>query len=72
MKPITSVITNLLILEIWTDFGFLELNVDLQKVILHFENYLCDIASNKQIETLESYDMNEKSIVDYTNRHNKT
>ena len=36
------------------------------------ENTLCDNASNKQIETREFYNMNEKSIIDFTKRYNKS
>jgi len=35
------------------------------------ENILCAIASNKQIETLEFYNMNGNSIIDFTWRYNK-
>jgi hypothetical protein len=37
-----------------------------------FENTVCDIASNKQIETHEFYNTNEISIIDYTKRHDKS
>ena len=50
----------------------------LQKVILHMRiyssydsSYECNIASNKQIETCEFYNMNQNSIIDFTKRHNK-
>ena len=32
---------------------------------------MCDIASNKQIETNEFDDLNQNSIIDYTKRYNK-
>jgi hypothetical protein len=35
------------------------------------ENFVCDIASNKQIEIREFYNMNQSSIVDFTKRFNK-
>ena len=37
-----------------------------------FENTICDIASNKQIETREFYNMNENSMIDYTKRYDKS
>jgi hypothetical protein len=37
-----------------------------------FKNAVCDIPSNKQIETREFYNVNENSIIDYTKRHNKS
>ena len=36
-----------------------------------YENFVCDIASNKQIETREFYNMNQNSIIDFTKRFNK-
>ena len=36
------------------------------------EDTVCDIASNKQIETCEFYKMNENSIIDYTKRYGKS
>ena len=37
-----------------------------------FENTVCDIASNSQIETREFYNMNANSIIDYTKRYDKS
>jgi hypothetical protein len=36
-----------------------------------YENFVCDIASNKQIETREFYHMNQSSIIDFIKRFNK-
>ena len=36
------------------------------------EDTVCEIASNKQIETCEFYRMNENSIIDYTKRYDKS
>ena len=36
-----------------------------------FENIACDIVSNKQIETCESYDMNQNRITEFTKRCRK-
>jgi len=36
-----------------------------------FENIMCNITSNKQIETLEFYNMNYSSINYFTKRFNK-
>jgi len=50
----------------------------LQKVILHTRiyssydsSYECNIASNKQIEPREFYNLNQNIIIDFTKRHNK-
>jgi hypothetical protein len=37
-----------------------------------FENTICDIASNRQIETREFYNINVNSIIDCTKRYNKS
>ena len=36
------------------------------------ENTVCDIASNRQIETREFKNMNANSIIDYTKRYDKS
>jgi hypothetical protein len=36
-----------------------------------YEKPVSDIASNKQIETCELYNMNQNSIIDFTKRYNK-
>ena len=36
-----------------------------------YENFVCDIASNKQIETREFYNMNQSSFIDFIKRFNK-
>ena len=43
----------------------------LMKVILH-ENFVCDIASNKQIKMLKFYNMNKNNITDLTKIYNKS
>jgi hypothetical protein len=37
-----------------------------------YENCVCDIPSNKQIEKREFYHMNQSSSIDFTKRFNKT
>ena len=37
----------------------------------HYENFLCDIASNEQIELVEFYSINQNSIHDFTRKYNK-
>jgi hypothetical protein len=37
-----------------------------------FENFVCDITSYKQTETCEFYNMNGKSIIDFTKRYDKS
>ena len=36
-----------------------------------YENFVCDIASNKQTETHEFYNMNQNNISDFTKRYHK-
>jgi len=36
-----------------------------------YEGFVCDIASNKQIDTHKFYNMNQSSVIDFTKRHNK-
>ena len=36
-----------------------------------YENILCDIVSNKQIETRDFYNMNRNSIIGFTKRYTK-
>ena len=36
-----------------------------------YKNFVCDIASSKQIETLGFYIMNKNSIISFTKRYNK-
>ena len=36
-----------------------------------YQNFVCDIASNKEIKTHEFYNMNQSSIIDFTKRFNK-
>ena len=36
-----------------------------------YKNFVCNIASNKQIETCKFYNMNQNSIIDLMKRYNK-
>ena len=36
-----------------------------------YEDFVCNIASNKQIERSEFYNINQNSIIDITKRNNK-